>query len=186
MDPALLHSAEALTRPWTVRTAAGLVEQPPSPAATQWLAGLREAAGSSDVLALPFGDPDVVAMARGDSRLGAEVEQLRRLGQSETTRLLDVEPLAAVAWPPPGPLPGALDAVVGPQTEAVVLDPSALPPASAARNRTPSARTDLSSVTGPVSGLVVEDVLSRLVEPARPAAAAARGWPSSAGSSRPR
>jgi hypothetical protein len=82
------------------------------------------------VLALPFGDPDVVAMSRADSGLRAQVEPLRRLGESEVARVLGVEPLTSVAWPPPGPLPAALDVVVGGQTRAVVLDSSALPPAS--------------------------------------------------------
>jgi hypothetical protein len=55
--------------------------------------------------------------------------------------------------------------VVGGQTRAVVLDSSALPPASGSRSRTPSARSQLPSVTGPVSGLVAEPVLSALLEP---------------------
>jgi hypothetical protein len=91
-----------------------------------------------------------------------------------------------------GPLPAALDVLVAGQTRAVVLDSSALPPASGSRNRTPSARSQLPSVTGPVSGLVAEPVLSALLEPpgtdpqparSRPPAPG-RDWPSSAGSPR--
>jgi hypothetical protein len=47
----------------------------------------------------------------------------------------------------------------------VVLDVEALPPASVARNRTPSARTALPSLYVGTTGLVVEDVLSDLVAP---------------------
>jgi len=165
VDPSLLYSLEAMTRPYTVRIGERLVDLPASVDAAAWLESLRAAAATSELLALPFGDPDVVAMSRGDSALRDEVEQLRRLGSSVTGDLLRTEPLASVAFPPPGPLPGSLDAVVGARTDAVVLDVTALPPASAARNRTPNARTELPSVTGPVNGLVVEDVLSRLVEP---------------------
>jgi hypothetical protein len=165
VEPSLLHSVEAMTRPYSVLQDGAAVEQPPSAAAEAWLTALREAAQDSEVLALPFGDPDVVAISRADSGLRAQVEPLRRLGESEVARLLGVEPLPSVAWPPPGPLPAALDVVVGGQARAVVLDSSALPPASGSRSRTPSARSQLPSVTGPVSGLVAEPVLSALLEP---------------------
>jgi hypothetical protein len=118
----------------------------------------------------------VVALSRADTGLRAQVEPLRRLGESEAARLLGVQPLPSVAWPPPGPLPAALDVVVGGQSRAVVLDASALPPVSGSRNRTPSARSELPSLTGPVSGLVVEPVLSALLEPT-----GGQGLPASAG-----
>ena len=168
VEPSLLHSVEAMTRPYSVLQDGVPVQQPASAAAEQWLTSLREAAQDSsrdsDVLALPFGDPDVVSMSRADTGLRAQVEPLRRLGESEVARVLGAEPLPSVAWPPPGPLPAALDVVVGGQSRAVVLDASALPPASGSRNRTPSARSELPSVTGPVSGLLVEPVLSALLE----------------------
>jgi hypothetical protein len=165
VEPSLLHSVEAMTRPYSVLEDGRPVERPASAAAQAWLATLRTAAQDSDVLALPFGDPDVVALSRADTGLRAQVEPLRRLGESEAARLLGVQPLPSVAWPPPGPLPAALDVVVGGQSRAVVLDASALPPASGSRNRTPSARSELPSLTGPVSGLLVEPVLSALLEP---------------------
>ena len=70
-----------------------------------------------------------------------------------------------VAWPPPGPLPrrarrGGRPADRRPSCSTSRRCRPPRPPATARRAR----RTDLSSVTGPVSGLVVEDVLSRLVE----------------------
>ena len=181
VEPSLLHSVEAMTRPYAVLEDGALAERPASAAAESWLAVLREAAQDSDVLALPFGDPDVVAMSRADSGLRAEVEPLRRLGESEVARVLGVEPLPSVAWPPPGPLPSALDVIVSARTRAVVLDSSALPPASRSRNRTPSARIQLPSVTGPVSGLVVEPVLSELLASPDDEALPGRAAPTSGG-----
>jgi hypothetical protein len=164
VDPSLLHSVESMTRPHAVLSDGAPVQQPASAAAAAWLESLREAARDDDVLALPFGDPDIVAMSRADPGLRAQVEPLRRLGESEVARVLGVEPLPSVAWPPPGPLPAALDVLVSGQTRALVLDSSALLPASQSRSRTPSARVELPSVTGPVGGLVVEPVLSALLE----------------------
>ena len=171
IDPSLVYSAEAMTRPYTVLEGGERVDMPPSAAAEQWLVSLRDAARDSDVLALPFGDPDVVAMTRVGSGLRDDAEQLRKLGQSELRELLygedtDRELLTSVAWPPPGPLTtAALEVLVGGQATSVVLDPEALPPASAARSRTPSTRNELPSQFGRVTGLVPEEVLSALVTP---------------------
>jgi hypothetical protein len=168
VDPSLLYSIEAMTRPtgYSVLVDGQPVDRPPSRNAEQWLAAMRAAAAESDVLALPFGDPDVVAMSRPGTDLRDDVEQLRKLGQAEARELLSVEPLTSAVWPPPGPVPSAAqDALVGGQARAVVLDVAALPPASPLRNRTPSARHVLPSQFGKVTGLVVEDVLSDLVAP---------------------
>ena len=172
IDPSLLYSVEAMVarRGYSVLVDGERVDLPMSQNAEQWLVGLRAATAQdgqerADVLALPFGDPDVVAMARVGSGLRDDVEALRKLGQAEVVDKLGVEPLAAVAWPPPGEVPAAaLDVLSGGQTRAVVLDVTALPPASAARSRTPNARTELPSAIAPLRGLVVEDVLSELVE----------------------
>ena len=171
IDPALLYSIEAMVAPYTVLVDGKKVDLPPSQNAEQWLVGLRaEATAGADVLALPFGDPDVVAMSRVGSGLRDDVEALRKLGQAEVRKKLGTEPLTSVAWPPPGELPAAAqDVLAGGEAKAVVLDVAALAPASASRNRTPNARTTLPSPFGTVTGLVVEDVLSDLVEydPAR-------------------
>ena len=166
IDPALLYSIEAMVAPYTVLVDGEEVDLPPSQNAEQWLVALRaEASAGADVLALPFGDPDVVAMSRVGSGLRDDVEALRKLGQAEVRKKLGVEPLTAVAWPPPGELPApAQDVLAGGEAKAVVLDVAALEPASAARNRTPNALTALPSPFGTVQGLVVEDVLSELVE----------------------
>ena len=170
VDPSLIYSVEAMVRDYTVLVDGEKVDFPASQNAEQWLVGLRAAVSPdspqpADVLALPFGDPDVVAMSRLGTGLRDDVEELRKLGQLEVRELLGVEPVTSVAWPPPGPVPRpAQEALVGGQAKTVVLDVAALPPASPARNRTPNARNQLPSIFGPVTGLVVEDVLSELVE----------------------
>jgi hypothetical protein len=171
IDPSLVYSVEAMVREYTVLENGKRVDHPPSQNAEQWLVSLRAAAADSDVLALPFGDPDVVAMARVGSGLRDDAEQLRKLGQAELRELLyeegaDRGPLTSVAWPPPGPLTSAArDVLVGGEATAIVLDPEALPPASAARSRTPSTRNELPSQFAEVTGLVPEEVLSALVTP---------------------
>ena len=165
VDPSLIYSVEAMVRPYSVLVRGDKVDLPASDNAEQWLVSMRAAARESDILALPFGDPDVVAMSQAGLGLRDDVEALRKLGQLETSELLGVEPLSSVAWPPPGPLTPALDVLVGSPATAVVLDVAALPPASAARNRTPNARVELPSRIGTITGLVVEDVLADLVEP---------------------
>ena len=175
VDPDLLGSIETMVAPYPVLQRGGPVVRPPSGNAVRWLNAMRAAAVTDEVLPLPYADPDVVALSRPDSGVRDDVDLLRKLGQSETRRLLGVNDLlTSIAWPPPGPIGGSIDALVGAGDEseppAIVLDPGALPEAPALRGRTPSAGTTLLSTSGPVTALVVDEALSRLVEtdPASP------------------
>ena len=178
VDPDLLETVQALAGEHTVLTGTGeRTVEAGEPVAAQWLEGLRSALEgtprdersaarvAADLLALPFGDPDVVALARSRAGLAADVEQLRVLGRRAAAEVTGVEPLESVAWPPPGPLTStALDAMTSEGATAVVLDAAALPERAGLAGRTPGARTPLSStVGGPVDGLVVDEVLSRLL-----------------------
>jgi hypothetical protein len=172
VDPDLLETVQALAGEHVVASPSGeRTVRPGQPAAAQWLEGLREAvtdppgAAPSDLLALPFGDPDVVAVTRSRTGLAGDLEQLRLLGQQAATDVVGAEPLEAVAWPPAGRLSAAaLDALAAGGTRAVVLSPEALPVRAALVGRTPGARTPLSpTVVGPVDGLVVDEVLSELL-----------------------
>jgi hypothetical protein len=171
VDPDLLDTIEVMSRPYTLLSRGDRVTRPASADAQQWLATLRTLADRADVLALPYADPDVVALSRPESGVRGDVDLLRKLGQSEARRLLGVDAvLRSIAWPPPGPLGGALDALVsggddGSEPPAVVLDEGNLPEPPALLGRTPSARTTLSSTTGPVTALVIDSALSALVEP---------------------
>jgi hypothetical protein len=107
VDPDLVYSVEAMTRPYAVLADGRRADRPASPEAAAWLASLRAAAAEHDVLALPYADPDVVALSRTGSPLVDDVALLQQLGQSEVRRLLDADPLRTVAWPPPGPVTGS-------------------------------------------------------------------------------
>lgn len=178
VDPALLDAATTLSAEHLTVTPSGeRVARPPVPAAATWLTELREAlAGAplrdgepplapADLLALPYGDPDVVAVARSGTQLVGDVEQLRLLGARATQQALGVAPLETVVWPPAGGLSAAaLDLTTGGGAEAVVLDPAALPARGATVGRTPGTRTALSSTgAGPLTGLVVDQGLSELL-----------------------
>ena len=167
VDPDLVHSVETMTRPYAVLVDGRRTDRPASAAAAAWLASLRAAVADADVLALPYADPDVVALSRTGSPLVDDVALLQQLGQSEVRRLLDAEPLQTVAWPPPGPVTGVVDTLAGSERRALVVRASALTGAAAdpSAGRTPSARTTLPSTVEPVPALVPDDVLSDLVAP---------------------
>jgi hypothetical protein len=163
VDPDLLHTVEAMTRPHRMRVEGRSTERPASPDAARWLAELRVAAAAGSVLALPYGDPDVTALSRTDSPVKDDVELLDRLGTSETRRVLEGAPLVEVAWPPPGPAAGVVDPLVAGTDTALLLDEQVLV-TDPSQDRTPSARTTLPSTLEPVTAVVADDTLSRLLE----------------------
>ena len=167
VDPDLVYSVEAMTRPYAVLADGRRTELPASDAAAAWLSSLRAAAAEGEVLALPYGDPDVVALSRTGSPLADDVALLQQLGQTEVRRLLDVEPVQTVAWPPPGPVTGVVDTLAGSERRALVVRAAALAGRDdvASSDRTPGARATLPSTVEPVPAPVPDDVLSALVAP---------------------
>ena len=167
VDPDLVHSVESMTRPYAVLVGGRRTDRPASAAAAAWLASLRAAVADADVLALPYADPDVVALSRTGSPLVDDVPLLQQLGQSEVRRLLDAEPVQTVAWPPPGPVTGVVDTLAGSERRTLVVRASALTDGAVdpSDGRTPDARTTLPSTVEPVPALVPDDVLSDLVAP---------------------
>ena len=166
VDADLLSDVQTIEKPYLVKDGDGrVVNQPGSAVAASWLAGLRAdlLLSRNDVFALPWADPDVVAVNR-EAALRDEVAKAQSLGQRTAQDILGVPLMAGVAWPPPGPMtPAALETVVAGTTTAVVLDETALPPLPDQTGRTPDTRAQLSSALGGITGLVVDDVLSTLL-----------------------
>lgn len=158
VDPDLLYTADILRRAGTA-------------AAGSWLDSLRAATATSGVVALPYGDPDVVSLTRGSSPLAADVATATAYGATVTRDLLGRTPLPTVSVPPEGPLTdAAYDALTTGAQQAVVLGDDAVRPPAAGARSTPGARVALppSSTSGAVTGLVVDRGLSDLLVPAAP------------------
>ena len=163
VDPELVDDAGDLADGFQV--SGEPAPRPPAASAADFLDGLRGAVeGPADLLALPYADPDVVALTRTGAGLDDVVGTAREYGESVVTRALGVTPLQTVVAPPPGVVTGAaLEALSTATTRAVVLDERALPPLPPDRTFTPGARARLPGRDGPVTGLVVDAGLSSLL-----------------------
>ena len=166
VDPALLTDVQTMTGPYQVHPR-GREPVPGvgSDEAEAWLTGLRAAAGAG-LVALPYADPDVVALTRGDTGLAADVGAARSYGVTVAREALGAEPLDTVAFPPPGRLTGpAFDALTTPSVRALVLQDDAVTPPAEVATYTRDTRVGLppSATSGPVIGLLVERGLSDLL-----------------------
>ena len=169
VDPDLLHTAAQMTTPYEVRRRGRTVSGTGQEAARAWLDSLRAAAGSADVVSLPYADPDVVALTRGTARLAADVAAARSYGVTVTRDVLGEDPVQSIAYPPSGQLTdAAFDALTTSSTRAVVLEDDALT-APSEGTATPGTRVSLppSATSGPLTGLVVDRGLSDLLVPDR-------------------
>lgn len=167
VDPALFDDAQAMTRTFKVKSEDRSVEHPPEGAAGQWLASMRAALADNPVIATPYADPDVTALAhQGLDDQPARALELAR----QKAGLIKAEIDTSTYWPPGGVIDAdALDlmAVGGPggaRVERVLLAPAALPPQPPVTT-TPDAAATLDTVMGPVTALVADAELSRAFEP---------------------
>lgn len=162
LDPALLETVATMTSPYRVGGATGTGVA----AATAWLARLRGSGLLPHLLSLPYADPDVTALSRGDdARNREDLVSAAELGAEVLRRVLGTNPDPRVAWPPPGPVPpAAADALALTGARAFVLDPEAYDDTTP-RARTPSSRSlYTTSRTGlNLDGLVVDPDLSALL-----------------------
>ena len=171
VDPMLVEDAAIMADGYKVTAGphtSGRVARSGTPgtgtaAAKAWLASLRATTARSEVLALPYGDSDVVAATRSGSRLAAEAQVATTSGQSLVSRQLQTTPLT-YSWPPGGQLDQhTLDTTLfGSGVTTVILDDRALPPVTAP-NLTPSAHATVQARDGSVEALLSDHVLDGVV-----------------------
>ncbi|NJP91572.1 hypothetical protein HCN51_19265 [Nonomuraea sp. FMUSA5-5] len=163
-DPALLDDVNAMSKGYSVRTKDGKEEKKPASAeAGQWLTTMRSALAASPVVATPYADPDVAALAHQglDTQTGRAIE----LGGQTARTLLNPNVKTNINWPADGVLdPDALDLLSVSDVDTVLLNSTNLPPQQTLTT-TPDAAATLDSVNGPVTALVADAELSRLFEP---------------------
>ncbi|HZB48289.1 MAG TPA: DUF6049 family protein, partial [Mycobacteriales bacterium] len=163
VDPETVEALDRMTTGYRVVSGARSEPGVGVAAAKAWLARLRAAAGRHLLVAVPYGDPDVVALKRAG--LDAPARPLQP-HLDAMARVLGAPPSAEVAWPPDGALSDAvLDEAVSQGVSAVVLDPAALPGGpSAESGRTPSGASPLPALGGQAVGLVSDPVVQRLLD----------------------
>ncbi|SDK02855.1 DUF6049 family protein [Nonomuraea jiangxiensis] len=166
VDPALLDDLNTMKGAYKVKTKDGTESKPAEPAAEQWLTTMRTSLAASPVVAVPYADPDVAALAHHglDTQTGKAIQ----IGEQVTRELLNPGATATTNWPPAGVLDAdALDllSVSGDKVNRVLLNATNLPPQPPV-TFTPDAASTLDSVNGPVTALVADTELSRLFEPA--------------------
>ncbi len=163
VDPDLLDSAADMSAPNGYRVVAGSRTKAGggTVSAADWLEQVKTATATSEVVALPYADPDITALRRGG--LSSDVQNARNTGTIEAERVLGRPVTSDVAWPIDGFTDRptlALLASTG--TRAVVLDDRALPP-RLELNYTPGGHSDLRTPSGSVNAVLADHVLTSLL-----------------------
>ncbi|GGV72903.1 MULTISPECIES: DUF6049 family protein [Streptomyces] len=107
IDPDLLASVDAMTRSYRIQTDADStpVAGTHQAEAKQWLAELQQAVAGKEVVALPFGDPDLASLAHHGTSVTGSLSQLKNATDvaAETVEtILHVKPSTDYAWPADG------------------------------------------------------------------------------------
>ncbi|WP_433248102.1 hypothetical protein ACQPYK_48220 [Streptosporangium sp. CA-135522] len=161
VDPALLDDAQALSRAYTIETKEKGENRPANAAAAEWLGDLRTALAKPPVVATPYADPDVAALAHNGiddvTRTGIQAAEL------VAKQTLGRDVLTDVNWPVNGLIDyDGLDLLSTAGVGTVLLDELNLPPAIQ-QATTPDASATVESVSGPVTALVADTALSEIV-----------------------
>jgi Family of unknown function (DUF6049) len=163
VDPDVLDSAADMSKPSGYRVVAGGRTKAGvgTVAASGWLEQVKTATATSEVVALPYADPDITALRRGG--LSSDVENARDTGTTEAERVLGRPVTGDVSWPIDGYTDkSTMGLLAATGTDAVVLDDRALPP-RLELNYTPSGHSDVHTSSGSVTALLADHVLTDLL-----------------------
>lgn len=131
-------------------------------AAAGWLTALKAAVSAKDaqLIALPYGDSDVAALARAG--LVQEIARARTAGQSLLSTELAAPTLPDVAWPVGSQITTqALGDLAADMVDTVVLSGDATPPSDP--NALGGPRTTLQTASGSVQAVLTDPTLDQLV-----------------------
>lgn len=130
--------------------------------ATSWLTAMKTALAGSPVVATPYADPDIAALAHQglDALTGKAIEQ----GDKVAKDLIKPDADTKTYWPQDGMIDAdALDLLTVGKVSSVLLNPDNLP-LDPSVTTTPDAATTIDSVSGPVTALVADRTLSHTFE----------------------
>ncbi|KUL45862.1 hypothetical protein ADL22_11875 [Streptomyces sp. NRRL F-4489] len=110
IDPDLLATVEAMTKPYRVHGPDGPMGKNQS-VAMQWLNDLGNAVKGHEVVALPFGDPDLASLAHHGKSVPSALSHLgpaTELASKTVDTILGVKPRTDFTWP----VNGAIDSSI--------------------------------------------------------------------------
>lgn len=157
VDPALLDDVRALGTTHSVKAGETVERRPADTTATAWLAGLRTALAKAPVVATPYADPDVTALAHNgiDDSTRTAIEASKIIGRETLGRDVDT----SVNWPAGGLVDyDGLDLLSTGGVDTVILNEAGLPPVTPPVT-TPDASATVESVSGPVTALITDEAL---------------------------
>ncbi|MER6344820.1 DUF6049 family protein [Streptomyces sp. NPDC001595] len=108
IDPDLLASVDAMTRSYEVQAGDDTTPGRHQAVANQWLAELQKAVAGKQVVAVPFGDPDLASLAHNGTNVTGSLSQYKAATDviaNTVEPILHVTPSTDFAWP----VEGAID-----------------------------------------------------------------------------
>ncbi|MBE4734759.1 DUF6049 family protein [Streptomyces caniscabiei] len=102
IDPDLLASVVAMTGVYQVRSGGTTVPGKNQAVAKEWLAELETAVQGEEVIALPFADPDLAALAHNGKTITGSLSRLKDatdVASDTVQNILRVKPETDFAWP---------------------------------------------------------------------------------------
>lgn len=131
-------------------------------AGQQWLADLQRVTRGQNVIPLPYGDPDAVALVRAG--LSGDLANAIALGRANLAAQLPNAQLQSVAWPVDGAVDQpTLDAYAAAGLTAALVSGDQVPPTLDAGSATESAPVTLETRSTSIRGLAIDPIAQRLL-----------------------